>query len=222
MSHNVFGVMENERRTKVKTSLFRIAVGVLLGLAGLFCIFAASGCDDDNHYHTTILDVPAVLTVAVDADGVAIIAAHPSWDEQYGYGGARVWREDAPTSHTAEINDTTTISDALCPGSYRYLLEDYQSGTILEAEASFGVELPVIMGCVAKPQKKVTICHNGHTIEVAESAVDAHLAHGDTLGDCPPPPPPTPPPPAPCVDTGWEILETVDGDRRWVALPAQY
>ncbi len=32
--------------------------------------------------------------------------------------------------------------------------------------------------------KKVTLCHNGNTIEVAKSAVDAHLAHGDTLGAC--------------------------------------
>ena len=34
---------------------------------------------------------------------------------------------------------------------------------------------------------KVTMCHNGrnpHTIEVAPSAVDAHLAHGDYLGPC--------------------------------------
>lgn len=32
---------------------------------------------------------------------------------------------------------------------------------------------------------KVTICHNGNTIEVDQSAVAAHLAHGDTLGACP-------------------------------------
>ena len=33
-------------------------------------------------------------------------------------------------------------------------------------------------------QRKVTICHNGKTIDVAESAVQSHLAHGDTLGAC--------------------------------------
>lgn len=31
---------------------------------------------------------------------------------------------------------------------------------------------------------KVVICHKGHTIKVDESAVAAHLAHGDTLGAC--------------------------------------
>lgn len=41
--------------------------------------------------------------------------------------------------------------------------------------------------------KKVTICHippgnpaAKHTITVSESALDAHLGHGDTLGACPP------------------------------------
>ncbi len=34
-------------------------------------------------------------------------------------------------------------------------------------------------------EENVTLCHNGNTIEVAISAVDAHLAHGDTLGPCP-------------------------------------
>jgi hypothetical protein len=31
---------------------------------------------------------------------------------------------------------------------------------------------------------KVALCHNGHTIVVAEPAVAAHLAQGDTLGPC--------------------------------------
>ncbi len=39
-----------------------------------------------------------------------------------------------------------------------------------------------------KPDKpddqKVTMCHDGHTIEVKERDVAKHLAHGDTLGPC--------------------------------------
>lgn len=34
---------------------------------------------------------------------------------------------------------------------------------------------------------QVTLCHNGQTITVNESAVQPHLDHGDTLGACPPP-----------------------------------
>lgn len=44
------------------------------------------------------------------------------------------------------------------------------------------------------PADKVVICHippgnpaNAHTIVVGAAAVPAHLAHGDTLGECPAP-----------------------------------
>jgi hypothetical protein len=37
---------------------------------------------------------------------------------------------------------------------------------------------------VSPNEPKVTICHNGHSITVAQSAVPAHLAHGDTVGPC--------------------------------------
>ena len=40
-------------------------------------------------------------------------------------------------------------------------------------------------------EKKANICHvppgnfeNPHTITIGQSAVEAHLAHGDTLGEC--------------------------------------
>ncbi len=35
------------------------------------------------------------------------------------------------------------------------------------------------------PEEKVLLCHEGNEIMVDESAVPAHLAHGDTLGPCP-------------------------------------
>jgi hypothetical protein len=50
---------------------------------------------------------------------------------------------------------------------------------------------PVTAGA-AKPSKaataneKVTICHNGHEINVSINASKAHLAHGDQLGSCSP------------------------------------
>ena len=41
---------------------------------------------------------------------------------------------------------------------------------------------------------KVKICHNGNTISVDYNALDAHLRHGDYLGQCKPTNPPTKPP----------------------------
>ncbi|RTZ81509.1 MAG: hypothetical protein DSZ01_00710 [Gammaproteobacteria bacterium] len=34
---------------------------------------------------------------------------------------------------------------------------------------------------------KTTVCHNGNTISISNSALQAHLAHGDTKGPCPAP-----------------------------------
>src|SRR5688572_18812197 len=39
--------------------------------------------------------------------------------------------------------------------------------------------------CFAGNNQKVNMCHNGNIICVDQSAVDAHLAHGDNVGSCP-------------------------------------
>ena len=51
--------------------------------------------------------------------------------------------------------------------------------------------LPVRAGSLADKapppppaEKKVTVCHKGHAIEISENALSAHLAHGDTEGPC--------------------------------------
>lgn len=36
----------------------------------------------------------------------------------------------------------------------------------------------------AKGRDKVTVCHNGNTIEVSANALQAHLDHGDVEGSC--------------------------------------
>lgn len=197
-------------------------LGLMLGLLLVLGV-ALVGCGDDND-STWRIRAPAVLTVVVDDQGVALISAHPSLSikASLGYGTARVWREDAPVSHSAFIDGTATLIDKLCPGSYRYYLEDDVTGDILDALVSFPVDQasPAALGCVVE-EKKVALCHNGHTILVSEHAVNAHVAHGDTLGECVAPPPPPPPPVEPCVDEGWQILDPVDveGERHWVALP---
>ena len=43
----------------------------------------------------------------------------------------------------------------------------------------------------SKPPEKITICHippgnpeNAHAITISVNALEAHLAHGDVIGDC--------------------------------------
>ena len=49
------------------------------------------------------------------------------------------------------------------------------------------VALTLIAGPVFAGSKK-TVCHDGQTITISKSAVDAHMAHGDRKGSCPPAP----------------------------------
>ena len=47
--------------------------------------------------------------------------------------------------------------------------------------------LVAIVGLVmaSNGQDKVEVCHNGeNTLSIGAPAVDAHLAHGDTIGAC--------------------------------------
>jgi hypothetical protein len=37
---------------------------------------------------------------------------------------------------------------------------------------------------VEEEREKTAVCHKGKTIYISTSAVNAHLAHGDTLGVC--------------------------------------
>ena len=45
--------------------------------------------------------------------------------------------------------------------------------------------ISVAAGTPIGPRERVAICHRGRTIVVAYPAVPAHLAHGDTIGNCP-------------------------------------
>ena len=48
----------------------------------------------------------------------------------------------------------------------------------------FGENVEVITSSHTPPIDKITLCHKGVTITVGPAAMPAHLAHGDTLGDC--------------------------------------
>ena len=59
-----------------------------------------------------------------------------------------------------------------------------KAGAVVGAGVAAVVFLANPTKTVGAGQTKVTICHKGQTLEVAEPAVQAHIGHGDTLGPC--------------------------------------
>jgi len=60
---------------------------------------------------------------------------------------------------------------------------------LLGAAVAGACAIPVVASHDDGPQDKVVICHKPgtpaeHTMTLPESAVAAHLGHGDTLGPC--------------------------------------
>ncbi len=51
------------------------------------------------------------------------------------------------------------------------------------------VVINLSIGISAAKESKVQVCHNGHTIDISESALAEHLSQGDTEGACAPPAP---------------------------------
>jgi hypothetical protein len=85
-----------------------------------------------------------------------------------------------------------------------------------ESEAAMALRSPGS----GSSETKHTICHlppgnpaNGHTISIGASAVDAHLAHGDKLGQCPDPFD------NPCLDkappTAQDSVDKQNGKHTW-------
>jgi hypothetical protein len=79
-------------------------------------------------------------------------------------------------------NGATSASTTVSPletTTYSVTVTDANNQT-----ATDGVTVTVLDWRCGNGLDKVTICHNGHTICVAQSAVQAHLDHGDNVGGC--------------------------------------
>ncbi len=97
-----------------------------------------------------------------------------------------------------------------------------QPASIPETPASYDGGATAMAG-----QPKVTICHKGETLSVAQPAVQAHLGHGDSLGPCGPSPSPSPtgspsPSPSPSPSTSPGITCSGPGPGYWANWRNQY
>ena len=105
----------------------------------------------------------APLTRAVYAQTLAQLYGVPARTDPV----RALMSEGVVVPSTNLISRTTVLAELSDPG--------FRSGT---ADGSRHPATPI------NPGHKVAICHNRQTIEVSQSALAAHLAHGDYLGAC--------------------------------------
>ncbi|UOQ98660.1 T9SS type A sorting domain-containing protein [Hymenobacter sp. 5317J-9] len=81
---------------------------------------------------------------------------------------------------TASYGQPAVASLTLTPGTYTVKLTVSGCG-----ETTTSTSTVTVVNAACGPHgDKINLCHNGHQICVAQSAVAAHLAHGDSYGDC--------------------------------------
>jgi prepilin-type N-terminal cleavage/methylation domain-containing protein len=101
----------------------------------------------------------------------------------YGINGnlaGQKWSETSPNEIIVADSDlyVFTSLDQLAARHDQHYLAIKKSGEILALPAAGDAD------SAGDGDKKVTVCHEGNTLEISQSALDTHLAHGDTLGPC--------------------------------------
>ena len=183
-----------------------VLVGVAIGLFVSLIVVGLSGCyNGDNWDSCWVPASPQPVLVLECEDGISV---HTTID-------AVLLAVDEDGFVIAELNlapGDYNIVHLACSGEYVYVLEPFDERTGVDA-----VECgPVLVGdllseeCVINKPEKVEVCHKGKTVRVSEHAVQAHLAHGDTMGPCEVEPPVEPP--TPCEDGGF--IDLGDQDAR--------
>ncbi len=133
-------------------------------------------------------------------------ADYVSWARQHGIEPQGGWQPNAPLTRDAFAQtlsqlyglpqssdpvrslqtEGVTVPDEQRPGR----------AAVLKTVGDFGfasktAKLARDPGTPTEPNDKIIICHHGHggdnprTIRISSRALDAHLAHGDTIGPCP-------------------------------------
>lgn len=138
-----------------------------------------------NHYQnfpeiTSVERVGRNLNVEYKVDSAAANSAYPMTVEFFiadaiGQGRTLIYRT---TYSTPQALAQITFKPSVLPASSEQIV-----ATATDANGNTS-EFSVPAGGTDSGHK-VTICHAGVTVAVDQNAVSAHLAHGDSLGNCP-------------------------------------
>jgi hypothetical protein len=86
-----------------------------------------------------------------------------------------------PATGLSTSTGATTTFAATKAGTYTYLLTATSASG---CQATTSITLTVTDVRCGNKNDKVTVCHNGNALCIADNAVPAHLNHGDQLGAC--------------------------------------
>ena len=143
----------------------------------------------DVHGNTDTATTAVTVNPALSVSIPDVYAMNPAVDMKntiyLGYG---------PTSLTV----TATPAGGTAPYSYRWNTAETTASIAVTLAGTYTVVITDSKGCTTTASivinildvrcggdsTKVTVCHNNHTICVAQSAVQTHLDHGDQLGAC--------------------------------------
>lgn len=143
-----------------------------------YLVTDANGCTANM---TIVITEPSVLVLETSADATVY----------YGYSVLSCTDIDVnATGGTGSLaylwsNGFTGTSQSVCPSvatTYLVTATD-ENGCVATGEVNVCV-VDVVCYAGSSSIAKVQVCHHGHTICINESAVEAHLAHGCTLGSC--------------------------------------
>jgi len=85
----------------------------------------------------------------------------------------------APYTYRWNTSDTTASIPVNLAGTYTVVITDLKGCT-----TTASIVINILDVRCGNDNTKVTVCHNNHTICVAQPAVQTHLDHGDHLGTC--------------------------------------
>jgi len=106
-----------------------------------------------------------------------------------GYGGQGVQLQASggvsykwsPANGLSNANSANPVFTPTGAGSYTFMVTAKNSAG---CEATASVTIKVLDIRCGNKNDKVLVCHNGNTLCVDATAIPAHLAHGDKLGNC--------------------------------------